>query len=352
MKMRTRERRELASARRNHMPQFNLTFDLRSPSQFPTSSGEQYAAALDIIGWADEHGFRRVAIGEHHQSPDGYLPAPLVFAAAIGGRTKRIRAQISVLLAPLYNPVRLAEEIAVADLCLQGRLDPAVAAAYVEDDFDMFEVDYAGRGTAMEELVPFLRQAWTGEPFEYHGKTIRVTPKPFQDPMRVYMGGGTRRTIDRAVRLSDGWIAAGTGESWDIYRDICRQYDKPDPGEYPTLSPMFLWVTTEDKQKVLDRLAPHIRHQAETYAQWASGAFSGARAHPYALNDLSDVVRGIGNYQILDPEEAIALANSLGRRGWLMLNPLMSGIAPEEAWKMLQVLEERVMPYVEGARAK
>ena len=57
---------------------------------------------------------------------------------------------------------------------------------------------------AMEELVPFLRQAWTGEEFEWRGKTIRVTPRPFQDPMRVYMGGGTRRTIERAVRLSDG----------------------------------------------------------------------------------------------------------------------------------------------------
>ena len=116
--------------------------------------------------------------------------------------------QISVILAPLYHPVRLAEEIAVADLCLQGRLEPAVAAAYVEADFDMFEVDYKNRGLAMEELVPFLRQAFTGEPFEFRGNTIRVTPRPFQDPMRIYMGGGTRKTIERAVRLSDGWVRA------------------------------------------------------------------------------------------------------------------------------------------------
>jgi alkanesulfonate monooxygenase SsuD/methylene tetrahydromethanopterin reductase-like flavin-dependent oxidoreductase (luciferase family) len=334
------------------MPQFNLTFDLRSPAQFPTSWGEQYAAALDIIGWADEHGFRRVMIGEHHQSADGYLPAPLVVAGAIGARTKSIRVQISVLLAPLYHPVRLAEEIAVADLCLQGRLDPCVASAYVEEDFDMFGVDYAGRGGPMERLIPFLRQAWTGEPFEFEGKTIRVTPTPFQKPMRVFMGGGTRRTIDRAVRQSDGWIAAGTGESWDIYREICREHGKPDPGEYPTLSPMFTWITTEDKQEVLERLAPHILHQANTYKVWADAAFSGAHEHPYALRDLSDVINGVGAYQILDPEEAIELANTLGQRGWFVLNPLLSGIAPEEAWKMLHTVEERVMPYVDGPHRK
>ncbi len=329
------------------MPQLVLTFDLRHPPELGASGAEQYAAALDIIEWADERRFRRVMFGEHHQSPDGYLPAPLVFAAAVGGRTKRIRAQISVLLAPLYNPVRLAEEFAVADLCLQGRLDAAVAAAYVEADFDMFEVDYKNRGLAMEELIPFLRRAWTGEPFEYRGRTIRVTPKPAQDPMRVYMGGGTRKTIDRAVRLSDGWIAPGSDEAWSLYREICQHHRKPDPGEFPTSGPMFLWVTTEDKAKVLDRLAPHILHQADTYAAWAGKAFSGTHHHPYALRDLDDVVAGIGQYQILDPEETIALADRLGRRGWLILNPLMSGIDPHEAWKMLKTVEERVLPNVD-----
>src|ERR1700741_3337715 len=167
-----------------------MTFDLRHPPQFGITGRELYAAALDIIEWADDRGFSRVALGDHHQSADGSLPAPLVFAAAIGGRTKRIRAQISVLLGPLYNPVRLAEEIAVADLCLQGRLEPAVAAGYVEPDFEKFGADYKGRGDTMEQLVPFLRKAWTGEPFEHEGRTIQVTPKPAQDPMRIYMGGG------------------------------------------------------------------------------------------------------------------------------------------------------------------
>jgi hypothetical protein len=62
---------------------------------------------------------------------------------------------------------------------------------------------------------------------------------------------------------------------------------------------------------------------------------------------MDDVVRGQGKYQILDPEETIELANRLGRRGWLMLNPLLSGIAPDEAWKMLRTVEERVLPYVQ-----
>jgi alkanesulfonate monooxygenase SsuD/methylene tetrahydromethanopterin reductase-like flavin-dependent oxidoreductase (luciferase family) len=331
------------------VPVLTMTFDLRHPPQFATTNRDLYAAALDIIEWADEHGFRRVALGEHHQSSDGYLPAPLVFAAAIGGRTKRIRTQISVLLGPLYDPVRLAEEIAVADLCLQGRLDPAVASGYVETDFDMFGTNYANRGQTMEELIPFLRQAWTGQPFEYRGMTIRVTPRPFQDPMRIYMGGGTRRTIERAVRLSDGWITPGGGELWEVYRQILRDHGKRDPGDYPTTGPMFLWVTTDDKEKALEKLEPHIRHQVDSYGEWTRRAGM-ENSGPYAGTDVRDAIRGVGNFQILNPEEAIALGNRLGRRGWLMFNPLMAGIAPVDAWKMLHLAEERVFPYLDDRK--
>ena len=139
---------------------------------------------------ADDLGFERVAFGEHHQSTDGYLSCPIVFAAAAGAITNRIRIRISILLALLYDPLRLAEEVAVADLCTQGRLDLAFGVGYVEDDFVAFGADYHRRGRNLEELVPFLRRAWTGEPFEHRGTTVRATPRPQQEPMPVYLGGG------------------------------------------------------------------------------------------------------------------------------------------------------------------
>jgi alkanesulfonate monooxygenase SsuD/methylene tetrahydromethanopterin reductase-like flavin-dependent oxidoreductase (luciferase family) len=322
-----------------------MTFDLRHPPQFPTSGRELYAAALDIIAWGEEHHFRRVTLGEHHQSSDGYLPSPLTFAAAIGGRTSTIRVMVSVILAPLYHPVRLAEEIAVADLCLNGRLEPALAAGYVEDDFDMFGVDYRGRGHLMDELMPFLRRALTGEPFEWHGRTIRVTPASAQQPMRLYMGGSRRPAIERAVRLADGFVAPGGPDAWAVYREVSVAHGKPDPGEYPENGPMFIWVTTEDKRKVLERLAPHIAHQQASYGVWTRDAF-GEEEGPYASTGGDDPLHGRGNYQILDPEEAIELGSRLGRRGWMMFNPLMAGIEPDEAWKMLHTLEGRVFPYL------
>src|SRR5207302_10415188 len=96
------------SCSESSMPHKVFTFDLRHPPQFATTGRDLYAAALDIIEWGEEQGFRRVALGEHHQSPDGYIPAPLLFASAIGGRTRRVRVQNSGRLGPLHEPVTAA----------------------------------------------------------------------------------------------------------------------------------------------------------------------------------------------------------------------------------------------------
>ena len=164
-------------------PKLVLDFDLRHPAysarlgraptpQRSTSSSGPTGSASSAVGF-----------GEHHQSEDGYLPCPVVFAAAAGSRTKRIRLRISILLAALHDPLRLAEEVAVADLCARGRIDLALGVGYVEADFEAFGKDFHRRGKAVDELIPFLRRAWTGEPFEHNGTSVRATPRPFQDPM-------------------------------------------------------------------------------------------------------------------------------------------------------------------------
>ena len=190
-----------------------------------------------MCAWADERDFAHIGVGEHHQSADGYLSAPLVFAAAVGGRTRRIRVRCSVLLAVLYDPVRLAEEIAVADLCLGGRLDVGLGVGYVEADFSAFATDFHTRGAALDEVIPFLRQAWTGEPFEYRGTTVRVTPRPVQDPMPIHVGGASRRGVERAVSLADGYYPPGMPAGWRRYRRLSVEAGRPDPGEYPRPGP-------------------------------------------------------------------------------------------------------------------
>ncbi len=334
---------------RPRMAVLGVAFDLRHPTELGADRGEIYRAALDMIGWADDQGFELVGFGEHHQSPDGYIPQPLLTACAVGGRTKRIKVRISILLAPLYNPVALAEQIAVADLCLQGRLIVGIGAGYVEHDFTAFGADYHRRGKHMDWLVPFLRTAWTGEPFEYNGTTIRVTPRPFQDPMPIFIGAGFKPGIDRAARIADGFLPPAMQRPWEYYRKACMQLGKPDPGEWPGRGPIFMWVTTGDKNEAWERLAPHIRHQIDSYAGWTTSGLGRPDGPFVPTRDIESLSQG-GAYVVLDPDEAVAAIDALDDRAEMFFNPLLAGIDPAYAWEMLHTVERHVLPNLASRR--
>ena len=301
-----------------------------------------------MCAWAEDNGFDTISFGEHPQSPDGYLPQPLTFAAAVGGRTKSISVRVSVVLAALYNPVALAEQVAVADLCLQGRLKFGIGAGYVKDDFEAFGADYHNRGKYLDWLVPFLRRAWTGEPFEHEGVTVRVTPRPLQDPMPIYIGGGSRPAIDRAARVADGFFPPAMERPWNYYRKACLAIDKPDPGPWPGRGPIFCWVTTGDKNAAWERLAPHIRNQIDSYAGWTTTGLGRPDGPFVPTRDIESLSQG-GAYTVLDPDEAVELIDGLGDDAQMVFNPLLSGVDPTYAWEMLGTVQTHVLPNLAGA---
>ena len=120
------------------MPLLSLRYDLRCAPFDATTSAELVATALDQCEWADRLGFAAVTLSEHHGSPDGYLPSPLVFGAAVAARTRNLRIVIAALIAPLHDPIRLAEDIAVLDVVSNGRVIPVVSGGYVESEFRAF----------------------------------------------------------------------------------------------------------------------------------------------------------------------------------------------------------------------
>ena len=61
---------------------YSIRFDMRAPEN-GAPAAELYAAALDMCAWAESRGAERVGLCEHHKSPDGYLPSPLIMAAAV-----------------------------------------------------------------------------------------------------------------------------------------------------------------------------------------------------------------------------------------------------------------------------
>ena len=322
--------------------EFVISFDMRAPS-FGAPAGDLYAAALEQCKWADDLGFDAVGLGEHHGSDDGYLPSPVAVAGAIAGCTKKITIRPNVLIAPFYEPVKLAEDLAVLQFLSRGRLEVVIGAGYRPSEFEMFGKRREDRKELYMETFTVLRQAWTGESFEYKGRKVRVTPVP-DPPPRLLLGGGHPAVARRAAKIADGFYPP-QGENWDIYRKACIELGKPDPGEsFKKLGPIYTHVThTPDTD--WDRIAPHAAHVVQSYTDWTVEAY-GRAGGPFADGVDPADLRASGAYQVLHPEQAVEMIRGLGRERTFILTPLLGGLDPSFAWEGLRLFEREVWPHV------
>ena len=324
------------------MTMIGLRYDLRAPSFCSVTHAELYAACLEQCAWADRLGLDFVVLSEHHGVDDGYLPAPLTLAAAIAGRTKSIRINVAAVLVPLHDPVRLAEQLAVLDLASGSRVGLIAGLGYRREEFVMAGVDRAERGRLLEEYVAVMRQAWTGEPFTWRGRTIRVTPKPASPPM-ILIGGSTEKAARRAARLGGGFFPAiGDPHLAQVYQAECRRLGFDGGFVHLPSGPGFVHVS-DDPERDWGRIAPHALYDAQTYASWQT---PGQRSSMHVEAKSADELRRSGVYRVVTPTECVALARETGQ---VLLHPLMGGLSPALAWEGLERFAAKVLPRLRGA---
>lgn len=323
-----------------------MRYDLRAPAFGPPAE-DLYRAFLDQVAWADELGFDRVVLSEHHGSEDGYLPSPLIAAAAVAGRTRRIRIQISALLLPLYDPIRLAEDVAVLDLLSNGRIELVIGAGYRAEEFAMYGRTLAERPRLIEDGIGVLRAAWTGEPFEHRGTTVTVTPRPHQQPHPpIIMGGSSAAAARRAARMGLPFLPA-MPDVFDAYQAECERLGVT-PGPRPSRGgPLFLHLS-EDPDAAWDRIAPHALHEMNSYGRWLAGGSGGG---PYSEVTDPDVLKNGPMYQVMTPEDCIALCARIEPDAALAFHPLMGGLPPDLAWESLELFADRVLPIARAQAA-
>jgi len=320
-----------------------MRFDLRAP-EFGAPRAELYEACLDMSAWADEHGFDIVVLSEHHGAADGYLPAPLALAGAVVGRTKRIPITVAALLVPLHDPVRLAEELVVLDLASGGRVSIVAGAGYRPEEFEMAGIDRKTRGKLLEEHIEVMRKAWTGEPFEWRGRTVQVTPKPLSEPHpMVMLGGSTEIAARRAARLRlPLFPAVGDPQLAEWYRDECEKVGFTGGFAMLPSGPGFVFVA-DDVARAWERIGPHVLHEVQVYDSWQT---PGQRSAVHVEAETVDDVRASGTYRVVTPDECVALAEELGPMGTLVFHPLIGGLAPAVAWESLGLLASKVLPRI------
>lgn len=155
---------------------------------FPVSDGasdtQVLRDTLDEIQLADELGFDSIWLAEHHFSKYGILGSPMNFGMAVAERTKRITIGTAVLVLPLHDPLRLAEDIAALDVLSEGRVSIGVGRGYQPSEFAGFGIPLEESKVRYQETLEILRLALSQENFSYHGEifhyeNITTYPRPF-----------------------------------------------------------------------------------------------------------------------------------------------------------------------------
>ena len=320
-----------------------MTFDLRVPRWSEASTTQVYQAALDMCQWGDEIGFQAITVGEHHTTEDQYITSPIVFAAAAGARTRKMALRM-IILAPFYDPIRLAEDLAVLNILTDGRAVPVVSAGYRPAEFDMYGIRVEDRANAVEEAVTVLRKAWSGQPFRHRGRDIAVvSPVPDKTP-RLLMGASTPLMIRKAAKLADG-LSPAEARLYDLFREERLKLGKADPGAFPTQSASFIHIS-KDPETDWQRLFPYWAHGPRFYKKWADEAATNLNAKFPKVDTLEDM-KALPVFQVFTPEKFLEYAESLGENGELRFRPLAGGMPPELGWSSLRLFEKEVLPHLD-----
>ncbi|TBO59680.1 LLM class flavin-dependent oxidoreductase [Streptomyces kasugaensis] len=324
------------------MPVTVLRLNLVDPAPTPDTLTARYRAAVEMAAFADDHGLTTVQTEEHHATANGWLPSPLTFAGAVFGATRRIGVTVSALITPLHDPLRLAEDIAVLDLLSGGRLVTVAGLGYRPQEYAAHGRDWAGRGALQDEVLQTLLAAWTGEPFRYRGRTVRVTPRPYTRPHPpLLIGGSSRAAARRAARLGLPLFPSAHLPELAAYYDAQRAAHGTDG--WVLLPPERTWLLhlSEDPDRTWAEYGGHLLHEARTYASWQT---PGSRSAVHSAAEDAEALRAEGVYRVVTPDECLRLAAEAGPRGSLILHPLCGGMPVDEGWRSLHLFAERVLP--------
>jgi alkanesulfonate monooxygenase SsuD/methylene tetrahydromethanopterin reductase-like flavin-dependent oxidoreductase (luciferase family) len=307
-----------------------LRFNFASPQGDPRKQGELVRAAIELATWGESRGITTVSIDEHHATGHGWSSNPIMAAGMFLAKTTTLVASVDCALGPLWNPARLAEDIALVDNMSRGRLHTTVGLGYRPSEYDLLGMDFSERGPLMDKLIERMLAVWSDI-----GSYTRPHPP-------LYIGGGARVTARRAVRfrlpLS---LADHLPEVADYYRELCAEADMSPLIIMPGPVNRGMIYVHEDPDEAWNVLGEHILWEAVTYGGWSADQRS--LMHLPGVTTL-DEVRASGRYRFLTPDQLIGEIRDAPDFGPMVLHPLVGGMPVDEAWKSVQLLADKVLP--------
>jgi alkanesulfonate monooxygenase SsuD/methylene tetrahydromethanopterin reductase-like flavin-dependent oxidoreductase (luciferase family) len=240
-----------------------------------------YDMALERVAIMDTTGYDAVWLAEHHFSSFSVCPSVHMMGVMAAARTKRLRIGTGVSLAPFYNPLRLAEEVALLDMLSGGRVNWGAGRGFERSEFKAFGIPGEESTSRFHETVEIVLKAWTNEKLSHQGKyysyeDVEVLPKPLQAPHPpVWMAATSAPAIDWAASKGFSILMDPHSTRADLvakrryYGEKLAAAGHSDAGR---TIPMARLVA-------VDETAEKAREVAHRAAEWTVASYIGINTH-------------------------------------------------------------------------
>jgi alkanesulfonate monooxygenase SsuD/methylene tetrahydromethanopterin reductase-like flavin-dependent oxidoreductase (luciferase family) len=329
-----------------------LLFSFRNPPKWKKPWADIYETQLAQTKLAEDLGYDTVWLTEHHFAEDGYSPSLLPIAGAIAATTKRIRIGTFLLLLPLHNAVRVAEDAATVDVISRGRFDLGVGKGYVPEEFIGYGIPAKERASRLEEGIDVIRGIWMEDGFTHKGKhydlkNIRLTPKPVQQPPPLWVGAFAPKAVDRAARLGCHYL--GIGDT-TVYDDALKKHGR-DPKDHNVAQ--LVWVhMAPTKEQAWDEIEEHVHWMLSVYGKWMAdaGELQGPPSMftPPPAKELRSTKETLLFTPILgnakDVGDALEAFTKTARTTHLVMGMHFPGLDPKISARSMETFAKEVMP--------
>ena len=176
------------------------------------SPAQQFADVRRIVEAAQRNGMTHIAIGQHFLYGElrWLQPVPLL-ARLAADCDPQTRLVTQIMIAPLYHPVMLAEELATLDVVTEGRLIFGAGIGYRPEEFDYLGIPFKERAPRMDEIIEVVKRLWTEDEVTHHGRFwhlegVKPHLKPVQQPHPpIWIGAQSIAGARRAGRIGDAY---------------------------------------------------------------------------------------------------------------------------------------------------
>jgi alkanesulfonate monooxygenase SsuD/methylene tetrahydromethanopterin reductase-like flavin-dependent oxidoreductase (luciferase family) len=328
---------------------------------------QTYEERMQLLQEADQGGFYGYHVTEHHATPLSGTPSPTVFLAAAAQRTRRIRLGALLFLLPLYQPLRLLEELCMVDHLSNGRLDIGVGRGVSPYEFASFGVELKDSGDAFDEVLEILYKGFTQERLTHHGKRfhlddVPVAIRPVQRPHPPFwygLRGGehaspmpARRGMNVVTLGGQDRVAKNIARFWDMWAEAAGERRSAGILAGEPLVGVMRSMLIADSDAEAERIARPAYHRWADSLMWLWRDKGGVSPLPIPLD--YDKAREAGTLVVGSPatvkRELTAQAEDC-QHNYLVLQLAFGSLTHAQEMRSLRLFQAEVMPALQPIAA-